>query len=471
MNKKHPISFFVLNLVLLFFTSHYSLVYSQTIGFQCLDVNIEILQANGVDEASEVKVAQWQGAFSGSAPDNVIFNENFVGADQDRFFIRIKDEAKAGQGTIRCNISTFGHASNGFTRRDRITNITLQESSEGLFISPPIVLVSNAIDDNYDEVSGQSDQTLNIFSENLEADYENTRTGGFILVEYDFVTGSGPVEGSTQIANCSLDICMQEIIQIRLFSIKNSVNGTPFDGLLEKMREEVAKMNLVWAQSCIRVEIVEERIVDPPKKEDNHDDGYMFEGVLIGKDDGMFSFLDYGPDGIINTNDRGEMDGVHTDGELSENFDDVNGNNLYDESMDFSQGILDLNETMITNFQFSGMSGEERHLIDTYADGMESTVEFFGVIGFSIEGLIRGRSYQTSGPMNPFLNTPNQIVVESPRLGLEVMDRFTGAHELGHVITQRAIHEPNNQVLGSVNLMRNGTSAQDGLKESKRLNN
>ena len=291
------------------------------------------------------------------------------------------------------------------------------------------------------------------------------------MVEYDFQTGSGPVEGSTQVVNCSLDICTQKTISVRLFTINETYNGTPLISL-QKMREEVAKMNLVWAQSCIRVEIVEEKEVNPPKEEFYPDFGYEFEGEIVGRDDGIFSFLDYGVDGQPDTFDRGEGDNVHNFGEIGEQFLDENGNGFYDEEVDFTDGILDFHANYF--FQWSAISGEERNLIDTYSDsGDESstTIEFFGIVEFSIMDIVRGKSFQESGPMGHFLRDPNQIIVLDEFLGLGSNDPFTGAHELGHVILQNAGHEMGGQVLDHVNLMRFGSSEGDDLTESKRLNN
>jgi len=469
---------------IIYFLTSFSLGHSQNpleLNYFCSSVEIAILRADASSEAEDVKVAQWQTAFgSGTDPQ---FDNLFCQTDQDRIYIRIIDADKTGDGAISVHMETFGVAGSSLVDMiDMISDLELTEnpSNSGIFISDPILLVSNQVDDDYDEGIFATDHTINIFSEDLINNHENVRTGGFLRVEYDFATGSGPATGSEPgIVQFDKDICHNNTIKVRLFSLRNQIGGTPFVSL-ERMRQEVAKMNISWAQACVRVIIDADAapvIVDPPSAELFIDEG-VFDpefGFIVGEMDGEFTFLDRGDP---MNNNEGMFDGIHGAGEAHETFTDNNNNDFYDWEVDLSDGLL-RDEIAI--------SREERNLIDTYSDGDLSTIEFFG-IGFYDDrdrfgelftgpfglplGAIRGKSYQANGPMGPYLKVPNQIIVSEAQIGIGE-DPFTGAHELGHVILQDADHIPSfSSALGKINLMKDfGTDSSDDLDHSKRLNN
>ena len=78
----------------------------------------------------------------------------------------------------------------------------------------------------------------------------------------------------------------------------------------------------------------------------------VFEDVGIadhgdfGANDNQFNFLDYGRDGIPNTQDQGDGDGIHDPFEPSEPFSDLNGNGRYDGfSGAFSSSVREFGNT------------------------------------------------------------------------------------------------------------------------------
>jgi len=127
---------------------------------------VEILDASG-DVVSELKVGKWENGFSGGTP-----RPDFIEYDQDRFYIRVTDGAKAGTGTNTAQIANYSLDS---AYNDASTTIELTEepANSGIFISKSQLLVSDDDDDGYDwfdvvpEDEAYNDRTHKIALEGL----------------------------------------------------------------------------------------------------------------------------------------------------------------------------------------------------------------------------------------------------------------------------------------------------------------
>jgi hypothetical protein len=437
-------------------------------------VRVEFLDKNQtviISPNDFANVAKWASAFEDGPP--ITAKKDFYKTDDDRFYVKISDAARKGAGgakaKIKATIKTFDIEND---EADKVENFELEEdvAGSGKFVSEPFVLVSNKVDDEFDAnnvADGNSkDPTLNIFkTAKLTGDPLKIQIGGKVRVEYDPATGQGPAAGAQNVAKGEVNICKPSDIKevkVRAVILKNMVGGAKVVDESE-VKEDIALMNVAWAQCCIKF-VLEGAIViaDPPPPEPFQDVGYDHDGnpatPNVGAGNGVFDFID--------TNN----DGLHNPGEPSEPFTDTNGNGGYDFGVDLTIGGLDGFNPNLTR--------EERSLLDTLSDADPKTIDIFIVNTFSVDR--RGEAFLSNDPpRGGKLKVPNALIVRAASVGIDnagnPRDFVNTAHEAGHVLLNFGAalnfgHTPRNTTAGRVNVMVDGgTDAADGVTNSKRL--
>ncbi len=459
-------------LFLLIFCFYSSIGFSQVaLNFDVCNpsfADVDILKSDQFTEVDFVKVAKFQNAFDIPIPAPVL-KPNYNELDEDRVYIRITDETKIGAGTIKATAVTIDIEDEV---ADKIENFILTETpaGTGVFISEPLILVSNEVDDMI------GDHTINIFKESKKIGKPLAiQVGGSFRVEYMSSTGTGPIPGSVNFNDKETQLCDDiHTINIKGFILRETVGGNLLVSE-EDVKEDFGLINSAWAQACIKVELNSLEIVDPPGAESFNDFGLdNTPGTMdFGEGDMMFSFRDWGLDDTPGTMDFGEGDNIHNIGETSESWDDVNVNGGYDFEVDLTDGLDVI------------FSRELRNLIDTYSDQDLKTVEYFGINNFVVPALPtldpRGVAFGEYNDLDKFLDVPNQIILENSAIGYYpteppvTKDFVNSAHELGHIILQpdgNWMHtaDPILTLLGIINVMKGGgTNYFDAVNATKRL--
>ena len=218
---------------------------------------------------------------------------------------------------------------------------------------------------------------------------------------------------------------------------------------------------MAWAQCCIEVDLISLVPVVQPEAEPYDDYGY--DGIPNtgdeGEGNGMFDFRGYGVDGVPGGGDIGGGDMLHNYNEESEAYTDNNDNNGHDIKVRLDMEGLDQDVIFFTK--------EERSLVDTYNDDDVKTVEYFAINYFEDAGT-RGVSVRRN------VEFPNQIILRESAIGYVNNTTFafaTAAHELGHVLMDDGEHTNEETLLGRINVMKGGgTDEMDAVGHSKRLN-
>src|SRR5262249_42951228 len=102
-------------------------------------------------EAAAASIGLWDNAFdaAGTVQNGAAEAANFVGADTQRFFFRLPDASRAGQGTAGTEWRTVRENGEGQSAPANLT-LTLVEdaATQGVFLSRAVMLVTDEDDQN-----------------------------------------------------------------------------------------------------------------------------------------------------------------------------------------------------------------------------------------------------------------------------------------------------------------------------------
>ncbi|MEM7052674.1 MAG: hypothetical protein AAF604_23625 [Acidobacteriota bacterium] len=412
---------------------------------------LEITDNSGTTATDHIQVGRWEASFQGTAAAPSVRN-NFEDTEAERYYVRVTDRAAGAGPTADKESFDLNINPNNGAALDQVNAMTLTAQGNDVHRSTAFVLTiarqADQVDDNFaqaPDVDGTDDgaDDVTMFG----------RADGKVMATY---TKAGSTSGAV------VDVCDKKpndetrTNSVRFHRLRVAAGGAAVGGATV-VTDGLRTMNDTWSQCCIQFDQGLSQVVNPPAAEAYNDTGYDHDGnpatPVIGAGNGTFDFTD------------GDADNLHEAGERSEGFTDANGNGGYDFGVDLSDGL--------DEFDTGGAlalypTREERHLIDSYADGNNGNIEYF--IVNNLDQGSRGEAFIPS--IARMANNLTDINVMIVYQAAPYSDFVNSPHEAGHILLDVAGHTNHLTLAGRVNLMKGaGTDFADAVTHSKRLTN